>query len=743
MKSAQKKTGRNAKSRQAGPADSPVRRDDLLDGLLLLCSLHDRPSSAGELTAGLPLVDGRLTPALLRRAAARADLDVRVRPQEKLRSIPPELLPVLFVRKDGSVRVLSRMAGNECTIVPPEMESREQVMRLEELEEEHSGVVIFAAPLVRDDRRAEGFAPAVKRHWFWGEVAGYRSNFIEIAAAAAIANLLAVTTSLFSMQVYDRVVPNLAFATLWVLAMGVGLAISVEALMRIVRSHLMDVVGRRLDLALSARIFERAMGIRLEARPRSTGSFTNQVREFDAVREFFTSTTISALSDLPFVALFIIVIALIGGPVAWVLVAAVPCIVIPGLLAQLPLSRMSRMHIKEGSIRNGLLFEAMSGAETVKTLQGEGRFQRLWEEYTALLAGNGARMRALSSSLTYSATAVQQASFVLVMVVGVYQIAEGKMTAGALLACSILSSRAIAPLTQLAGIFSRWQHMRAALTGANTIMKAPVDRPPERKYVHRPRLTGSYHLEDIAFRYDEDSDPALQINALSLKAGSATALLGTNGSGKSTLLKMLAGLYQPLQGQLLLDGTDIRQIEPADTRRAIAYLPQDVRLFYGTLRDNLMLGLSAREDEELLEALAFVGAEGLVREHPLGLDRQIGEGGTGVSGGQRQSIGLARIWLRDPRIVLLDEPTAAMDHSLEMRVIKNLQVWLPGRTLVVATHRQPVLSLVQRAIVIKGGRPVADGPVDGVLAALSSSRARPEATAGSAANQVEENASHG
>ena len=725
MKPAKRSSGTSKKPEPAEPHRKAPSPDHLLDGLLLLCRLYDRPASETELTAGLPLVEGRLTPALLRRAAERVSLDVQVKEREKLSAIRPELLPVLLIRKDGSVCVLSELGETECTVILPEMDSRQQVVSLEALEAEHSGTVVFAAPLLREDGRADGFAPVEKQHWFWGEVARYKWNFLEIAAAAAIANMLAITSSLFSMQVYDRVVPNLAFATLWVLAIGVGLAILMEATIRIVRSHLMDVVGRRLDLSLSARIFERSMGIRLEARPRSTGSFTNQVREFDAVREFFTSTTINALSDLPFVVMFITVIWLIGGPVAWVLIGAVPCIVIPGLLAQWPLSKMSRMHIKEGSIRNGLLIEAMSSAETVKSLQGETRFQRLWEEYTALLAGNGTHMRALSSALTYSAMAVQQACFVLVMVVGVYQIAEGEMTAGALLACSILSSRTIAPLTQLAGIFSRWQHMRAALVGADTIMKAPVDRPPERKFVHRPRLTGAYHLEDIAFRYDEDSDPALQIPSLSIQPGTATALLGTNGSGKSTLLKMLAGLYMPLQGQLLLDGTDIRQIDPSDVRRAVAYLPQDVRLFYGTLRENLALGLTShREDEELLEALAFVGAEGLVRDHPLGLDRQIGEGGSGVSGGQRQSVGLARVWLRDPRIVILDEPTAAMDHSLEMRVIKSLQSWMAGRTLVVATHRQPALSLVQRAIVVNGGRPVADGPVEGVLTALSSNRVR-------------------
>ena len=339
-------------------------QDDLLEGLLLLCQLYDRPSSPGALTAGLPLVDGCLTPALLRRAAARADLDVRVKQRKKLGTIASDLLPVLLIQEDGGTCILSKVENGRCTIIRPEMDSRQEVTPLERLEASHSGFVVFAAPVVRADGRADGFAPAGKRHWFWSEVWRYRWNYAEIAVAAAVANMLAITTSLYSMQIYDRVVPNLAFATLWVLTLGVALAIIIEATMRVVRSHLLDIVGRRLDVAISSRIFEQALGLRLNARPSSTGSFTNQVREFDAVREFFTSTTISALSDLPFVFLFIGVVAMIGGPVAWVLVAAVPCIVIPGLLAQWPLSRMSRQHLKEGSIRNGLLIEAMSGAET-------------------------------------------------------------------------------------------------------------------------------------------------------------------------------------------------------------------------------------------------------------------------------------------------------------------------------------------------------------------------------------------
>lgn len=698
-----------------------MREDDpLLDGMLLLCRFYERSVSGTELTAGLPLdADGRINLSLLERVGARADLRVTVREGQPIGKIAQALLPALVVMKDGAVLALVAHEDNECLLVAPQLDAKPFPLPTEELEKNHSGVVVFCAPMPRRDSRVGAFAADPKGHWFWSEVAKYKWQFAEIALAAAIANIFAICVSIYSRQVFDRVIPNQSFSTLWVLVVGVLLAIGFEAITRIIRAYLIDIAGKKLDLTLSSRIFEQALGMRLDVRPKSTGSFVNQVRESDTVREFFTSTTIAAISDLPFVFLFIAVIWMIAGPMAWVQIMAIPLIVIPGLLAQWPLSRYSRQHLRESSLRNGLLIEAMSGAETLKTLGAESRFQRLWEECTTLLSGNSTKMRSVTNTLSYLASAVQHVAYVMLLVVGVYLISNGQLTTGGLLACSILSSRAISPLTQLAGILGRWQTTRTALTGLEAIMSTPVDRPRNGQFVHRPSLRGAYSLENASFNYERDGEAALQIPSLSFEPGSATALLGTNGSGKSTLLKILAGLYPISGGNLVMDGTDIRQIDPADLHKNIAYLPQDIRLFYGSLRENLLLGLGRRSDEELLEALAFVGAESLVREHPRGLDRPIGEGGSGVSGGQRQSIGLARIWLRDPKVVLLDEPTSAMDHALELKVIANLQQWLKGRTLVVATHRQPVLQLVQQATVLVRGRPAVSGLLDEVMAVLS------------------------
>lgn len=700
--------------------------DDLLDGLITISRLYGREATPTELTAGLPLDEnGRLTPALLARAGARIDMSVNVRSGQRLDKIPHELLPVLLIMNNGSTIVWLEARSGAATILYPQSSERQIQLPMATLVEEYSGTAVFFAPLPRDDGRAENTGAEPDQHWFWSEIGKLKWKYFEIGVAAALANVLAVATALFSRQIYDRVIPNLAFATLWVLVTGVLIAIVLEMFIRIARSYLVDIAGRGLDVDLSSRLFERAIGMRMEVRPKSTGAFVNQIREFGAVREFFTSTTIAAISDLPFVFLFIGVIWLIGGALAWVLIAAIPFIILPGLLAQKPLSVLSRQHLKEGSIRNGLLVEALNNAETIKAVSGEGRFQRIWEEYSALLAQNGTKMRTITNALSFSANAVQQAAYVILIVVGVYLVANGDLTVGGLLACSILSSRAISPLTQIARILGRWQQMKASLSSLEMVMKAPVERPAGRKFVHRPRLPGAFHLEDLEFHYEKEGEPILNLQSLNFDAGSTTALLGTNGSGKSTLLKALAGLYNPTKGRILLDGTDMRQIDPEDLRRQIAYLPQDVQLFYGTLRENLLLGLGTRSDEELLDALRFVGAENLVQEHPLGLDREIAEGSRGVSGGQRQSIGLARVWLRDPKIVLLDEPTAAFDHALELKVINNMREWIVRRTLIVATHRQPVLQLVESAVVINKGRIATTGPLGEVLLALSGRKTDP------------------
>lgn len=703
--------------------EDPARKDNNLILLELLCHYLGRPTNREALTAGVPLENQQLALSAVPRAAQRAGVDIHFS-KVRFKNLASQSMPALIVLGEERCWLLIAVEGDRAKVICPELGNEINDIEFARLKETYSGTCGLVSALPNRDQRADDLVVPAKKHWFWSEVFREKRNLMEVAFAAAVANFLAIVTSLFAMQVYDRVVPNLAFATLWVLAAGVVLAVCLEVSLRLARGQLMDAVGQRLDLKLSSTIFSRALSIRMENRPKSTGSFSNQVREFDSVRDFFTSTTIGALSDIPFIFFFVALIALIGGPVVWVLLAAIPTIVIFGLLMQRPLAELSQRHMKEGAIRNGLLFEALSNPETVKSLGLENKFQHTWEGYSKILSQNSVRMRGLANLLSFGTTGVQQLVSVFVIVAGVYQIAQGNMTVGGLIACSILASRTVAPLAQLAAIFGRWQQMRSALRGIEAIMDAPVDRPDNRTFLHRPRLVGDYTLENVQFSHDEVSNPAIDKISMRLEAGSGIAILGGNGSGKSTLLRMLAGLCHASEGRVLLDGADIKQIDVGDLRKNIGYLPQAPALFFGTLRENLLAGLAPVDDEVLLEALAFSGGANLVRNHPLGLDRQISEGGGGISGGQRQSVGLARIWLRDPRIVILDEPTSALDTTTEALVLSNMKPWLEKRTLILATHRRSLLNLTDSAFVLRDGQIVVSGETGSVVNSLKGHQER-------------------
>lgn len=688
-------------------------QDSLREGLCLLAQQFDRKISTAELGDGLFLEQGCLPLALVPKALRRCGLTARV-VQRRLEHLPDSLLPALLLLRDGSTLVLVERSHDHVQVLNPECGGGLQDMPVSELADLYQGIVVLAKPAYKPDGRAGGYAKDLQEHWLKGPLKACWPAYTEVALAALMANLLAISAALFAKQVYDRVVPNDAFDTLWILAGGVALAALLEFILRCLRAHLLDATGKQLDLQLSSRIFEQVMQIRLSAKPGSTGAFSTQVREFESVREFFTSSTTAIISDLPFVLLFLAVIALIGGHVAWVPFVAIWLMVVPGLLVQGRLARLSRHNLREGAVKNGLLLESIENLETVKATRAEGRNQRMWESLSAELAESGIKVRSISSWLSYGAAMVQQLCYVAVVIIGVYQISAGDMTVGDLIACSILAARVISPMAQVAGILARWQHVKVAMEGLDELMNAPVERPAEIRFTRKPGLSGHYLLGDLKQRYDSAAPPVLNIKKLEINAFERIALLGSNGAGKSTLLRLLSGLIEPSSGRLLLDDISLSQIEPADRRSAIGYLPQDIALFYGTLRDNLLLDGSHHTDDELFEALDGVGLGAFVRAHPVGLDMTIAGSGS-VSGGQRQAIGLARLLLQDPRIVLLDEPTSAFDQVNEARVIEYLKDWLQGRTLIISTHKRTVLSLVERVVVLSAGKVVADGPVAGIV----------------------------
>lgn len=534
-------------------------------------------------------------------------------------------------------------------------------------------------------------ANAKPTHWFWGQFPRFKRQFGEVALGSFVANLLAVAVALFSLQVYDRVIPHQSEATLWVLAAGACLAL----------------------------LMERVLGMRSDLRGNSPSMTFSAMREFGSVREFFTASTIGTIADIPFIFVFLLLVASIAGNVVWVLVLGGILMVIPGFFMQKKMMRLTEETQGASAKSSRLLHEAIFERDTVKTQRGEDRVMRLWSELTTLSAMKSSDQRKLASLLTFWSQGVQQATYVAAVIVGTYLVFAGQFTVGSIIAVGILTSRTLAPLTQLAGTMARWGNVKTALDGLDRIAEAPQDADETRSYLRRESLDGHFELRDMTFKYEEDGAPTLDIPGVAILPGQRIAILGANGSGKSSLLKILSGLYAPTTGRVLIDGTEMGQIEPRDLRRLIGYLGQEVRLFSGTLRDNLNLTMLERDDNRLLEALEFAGLGPFVKGHHKGLDLEIHDGGLGLSIGQRQSIGWARLWLQDPKICLLDEPTAALDQTLETALVSRLETWMEGRTAIIATHRAPILALTNRTLLLQNGRMAVDGPRDAVMAHLN------------------------
>ena len=555
-------------------------------------------------------------------------------------------------------------------------------------------------------------------HWFWGEFSRFRRQIAEIMLGSLVANVLAVSVALFSLQVYDRVVPHQSTATLWVLALGALLAIGLEGLLKIARAQITDAAGRQIDMMVQRKLMQRLIGLRADKKPLPPSGLFSAMRDFSSVREFFTSSTLSTLADVPFIAVFLLLVASIGGPVVWVIMLGGLLMLLPGYFLQKRMIALTRQTQGASTKSARLLQEVVSELETIKTQRGEDRILRLWDELNLLSSQASNGQRKLASALTYWSQGVQQATYICAVILGTYMVFAGEFTVGTIIATGILTSRTLAPLTQFAGTLARWSNVRAALEALDQLASAPQERETGRAYLRREKIEGRFELRDVVFRYENEGAPIVDVAAVAVVPGQRIAVLGMNGSGKSTLLKLLAGLYVTEKGRVMLDGTDISQIEPRDLRRHIGYLGQDVRLFAGTLRDNLNLTMLERDDARLLEALDFAGLGAFVRAHPRGLDLPIGDNGAGLSIGQRQSIGWARLWLHDPSVVLLDEPTAALDQTLERTLVSRLEGWLDNRTAVIATHRMPILSLTNRTLILQAGRMVVDGPRDKVLAHL-------------------------
>lgn len=641
----------------------------------------------------------------------------------KVKAPRGDLWPALVQMTSGQLLLVLEQFEDQVVVYDRTCPDNRAEVPLAEFTPYFTGQIIRAERSLSDLTQKHA-APRKSAHWFWGELLKFRRHFFEVALGSFVANLLAVAVALFSLQVYDRVIPHQSTATLWVLAIGAGLALMLEAGLRIARARLIDGAGRKIELKIQGLLMSRLLGMQRGKAGQTPSSLFSAVREFGAVREFFTASSLGTLSDLPFIALFLFIVASIGGPVVWVLVVGGVLMVLPSLFLQKRMIELTHQTQGAGVKSNKLLHEVIYEADTIKSHRGEDRFKRLWAELSAVSSLASSEQRKISSTLTSWAQGVQQATYVSAVVAGTYMVFMGQFTVGTIIAVGILTGRTLAPLTQLAATLARWSNVKAALEALDSIAEAEQDQDEGRKYLRRDTVKGAYELREIAFCYDEESGQSLDIPGLKINPGQRIAVLGANGSGKSTMLKLLSGIYRPTKGRVLIDGVDMGQVMPRDLRRNIGYLSQDVRLFSGTLRDNLNLTMLERDDDRLLEALDFAGLGPFVRNHPKGLDLEIKDGGEGLSIGQRQSIGWARLWLQDPVVCLLDEPTAALDQTLEATLVSRLQSWLEGRTAILATHRLPILELTDRTLILQNGRLAVDGPKDEVLAHLQNKKAR-------------------
>ena len=709
-------SSQRAARRPVTPSAAP--HDPLLQSLSILAGLLERPISAEALRAGLPVLDQRVAPEMLVRAAQRVGIAAAWR-RLGLREIAPANLPCVLMLQGGGGCVLAALAGDEATVILPGTPGERFHLALHEIEDLYAGYALFARSEYRFDARTEDVAPQKRESWFWGTLKQFWKVYAHAAIASIVINLLTIASPLFVMNVYDRVVPNNAVATLWVLASGVLVVFGFDFILRTARSYFVDSAGKNADVVLASRIFAHVLGMRYDARPASVGALAANLREFETLRELVTSSTLMALADLPFAALFILIVALIAGPmVALVPLLAVPVLLGIGFLLQTSLRGVIHDTMREGFQKHAILVESLEGLDTVKIAGAEGRAQRLWERFVGTTARTAMKARFLSTIGVNAAVLIQNVVSVLVVVVGVYAIARGELTVGALVAASLLTSRAMSPLSQIAALLVKIYQSALSLGALNKVMGLPLERPVGKTFLHRPRLGGAIEFRGVSFAYPGNNHAALHGISFRIEPGEKVGIVGRIGSGKSTLVRLLAGLYQASAGAILLDGTDLRQIDPADLRRNLGYVPQDAFLFFGSIKDNIALAAPHADHRAILEAATIAGVDDFAKRHPEGFDQQVGEHGRYLSGGQREAVTIARALLFDPPILAMDEPTGAMDNTAENKLRARLQPVLARKTLLLVTHRTSMLSLVDRLIVVDGGRVVADGPKDRVLQKL-------------------------
>ncbi|RWX55504.1 type I secretion system permease/ATPase [Photobacterium chitinilyticum] len=694
-------------------------KDPLLTSLIYVSRYYGQANSPDALIADLPLADGLLTPFLLPRAAETAGLQAKAS-KMALTEIPPLLFPVIAQLKGNDACVILSIdeEKNEAEVVLSHSDNSQQWISLDELKNQYAGQLFLVKKRFRYDERSPEILKTREGHWFWSTLWHSRSIYRDVFVASILINIFAISAPLFTRLVYDKIVPNLAFDSLWVLTIGISIVFFFDLVLKLMRSYFIDLAGKKSDLLISAKIFGKVMGIRMEARPPSVGAFARHMQEFESIREFFTSATISSLIDLPFALMFLLIIWLVAGPLALVPLVAVTLLIIFSLLIQRPLRQTIEEGSRLSSQKHANLIESLIGLETVKMFGAQNQFQFRWEEAVSHMANWGIKSRRLTDSVQNTAGFLQQFVSIAMILFGVYLIADGELTMGGLIAATMLSGRAVGPLVQLSLLSTRYNQAKSAMTIIEQLMEMPTEQENGKRYIHRPVIKGKIEFDQVSFSYPNTQSAALKDVSFTINPGEKVAIIGRIGSGKTSLERLIMGLYQPTEGSVRIDDTDINQLHHIDVRRNIGCVAQDVMLFFGSIRDNITLGRPLATDKDIMSAAERAGVTSFTQQDTAGLEKQVGEGGQFLSGGQRQSVAIARALLSKPPVLLMDEPTSSMDNRSEMYIKHQLNNLADSDTLILITHKTSMLDVVDRIIVMEKGQIIADGPKSKVLSQL-------------------------
>ncbi|QPH91556.1 type I secretion system permease/ATPase [Campylobacter concisus] len=704
-------------------------KDELLQCLVIFTKLHNNPYSADALTIGLPVKDGeeielfslKSSKSLFSRAASRAGFASTL-VRKDLDKISPLVLPCILMLRGKKACILQSFSEDKkmANIITPDLSTGTSTIETSKLKDEYLGYAYYLKrEFVPEDTSSTKLIDAGNDHWFWGTLKRSKKIYFDVVIASFIINLFVLASPLFTMNVYDRVVPNNAVETLWVLALGVSVVYGIDLFLKFVRSYFLEIAGKKSDIIMSSILFERVMDMKFSNKPKSVGSFASNLKEFDTVRNFFSSASLAAIVDLPFALIFLIVTYFIGSYLVLVPIVIMIAILCYTFFIKDPLQNAIKSTFEASAMKNGILIESLSSLETIKTLGASGHVQWNWEEATGEIANRSIKSKIITTSITTVTSFLVQLNTIAIIVLGVYMIQDTHLTMGGLIAAVMLSSRAIAPMGQVASLAANFEQTKTAYQSLSKIMQMPVERPEGKKFVRRNSFDGKIEFKNVSFTYPDTTKGSLDRINFVIQPGEKVGIIGRNGSGKTTLQKIILGLYAPTEGSVLIDGIDINQIDPADLRRNIGYVPQDVVLFKGTVRENIVQKAPYVDDMQIIKAAKVSGVDEYVNAHPLGFDMPVFERGDGISGGQRQSIAVARAFLLDSPIILLDEPTNSLDNTVESKLKANLKVNTVNKTMILVTHRTSMLDLVDRLIVMDNGKILLDGPRDEVLARLS------------------------